>query len=548
MSEQIEEKTTIDIAAAAKGEADAQDEKSDVKVGDEAVLEKDCSETAAVMSKSQMKNRRKRKRRNGQRKVKRAKTEGDEAVLKKDCSETAEVLSESQMKNRLKRERKEAYRQREAKRAKALAEGRKLQSTIDAAAKKEFERMWIIKRKEAEGRFRICIDCSFESSMPENCVFKLVYELRRCYSANRSSQNPVLYSVCSLTGKTNELLTKIKGFPSWKEYAFNSSEKSLTEMYPDKSKLIYLTNYSPNELDHLDDSKTYVIGGMVRWRNRETIQKAEKLGIATARLPVKKYVNENSSKLNIKRVFEILLKYRESNNDWKTAMLITIPTRNERLRICIDCSFEYTMSEHYVSKLVYQLQRCYSANRRSQNPVLYSICSLTGKTNELLTKIMGVERWKKRAFNSSEKSLTEMYPDKSKLIYLTNDSPNELDHLDDSKTYVIGGICHEQKLETIQTAYQLGIATARLPVEKYVNKYSTKLNILRLFEILLKYRESNNDWKTAMLHVIPRRISKTTLRKMKTQIMRKKKQQVDFGFVSIVRLNPPCPNIMFPNL
>jgi len=100
-------------------------------------------------------------------------------------------------------------------------------------------------------------------------------------------------------------------------------------MYPDKSKLIYLTNDSPNEFDHLDDSKTYVIGGIVRGRKRETIQKAEKLGIATARLPVEKYVNAYSTNLHIKRVFEILLKYRESNNDWKTAMQNVIPTRKD---------------------------------------------------------------------------------------------------------------------------------------------------------------------------------------------------------------------------
>ena len=170
-------------------------------------------------------------------------------------------------------------------------------------------------KKEAAGRFRICIDCSFESTMPEHYVSKLVNQLRICYSANRRSQHPVLYSICSLSGKTNELLTKIGGFKRWKEHAFISSEKSLTEMYPDKSKLIYLTNDSPNEFDHLDDSKTYVIGGIVRGRKRETIQKAEKLGIATARLPVEKYVNAYSTNLHIKRVFEILLKYRESNND-----------------------------------------------------------------------------------------------------------------------------------------------------------------------------------------------------------------------------------------
>jgi len=276
-------------------------------------------------------------------------------------------------------------------------------------------------------------------------------------------------------------------------------------MYPDKSELIYLTNDSPNELDHLDDSKTYVIGGIVGGRNRQTIQKAEKLGIATARLPVEKYVNANSTNLHIDHLFEVLLKYRGSNNDWKRAMLNVIPTRKESLRICIDCSFESTMPEHSVYKLVYQLQRCYYANKRFKNRVLYSVCSLGGKTNELLTTSGDFPSWNERAFNSSEKSLTEMYPDKSELIYLTNDSPNELDHLDDSKTYVIGGIVGGRNRQTIQKAEKLGIATARLPVEKYVNANSTNLHIKRVFEILLKYRESNNDWKTAMLSVIPTR-------------------------------------------
>ena len=215
------------------------------------------------------------------------------------------------------------------KRAKLLAEGREFQSTkpVITSTKKgrRIKRIWNNKLKEAEGRFRICIDCSFESSMPEHFISRLVNQLQRCYYMNKKSQNTVLYSVCSLTGETNELLMHVEDFPSWKEYAFNSSEKSLTEMHPDKSKLIYLTSDSPYELDHLDDSKTYVIGGLIG-RNMgktklATINKAEKLGIATARLPIHKYLNVKPTKiLAIRRVYEILLKYRESNNDWKTTM------------------------------------------------------------------------------------------------------------------------------------------------------------------------------------------------------------------------------------
>eukprot|EP00815_Leptocylindrus_aporus_P003397 CAMPEP_0116059856 /NCGR_PEP_ID=MMETSP0322-20121206/6059_1 /TAXON_ID=163516 /ORGANISM="Leptocylindrus danicus var. apora, Strain B651" /LENGTH=87 /DNA_ID=CAMNT_0003544345 /DNA_START=41 /DNA_END=301 /DNA_ORIENTATION=- len=75
MSEQIEDSTctTVDIMEAAKEEVDAQDEKSDIKVGNEAVLEKDCSETAEVLSESQITIRLKRKQRSEKREAKRAK-------------------------------------------------------------------------------------------------------------------------------------------------------------------------------------------------------------------------------------------------------------------------------------------------------------------------------------------------------------------------------------------------------------------------------------------------------------------------------------------
>jgi len=303
MSEQKEEKTKMDIV---KEETDTQDEKSDIKEGDKAVLEKNCSETAAVVSKSQMKKLRKRQR-----------------------------AKEANAKRKLEKKK--------AKHAKALAEGRDLEQEFriqelrsampDTASKKKTKKIWDNKRKEAAGRFRICVDCSFESSMTDKEIGSLASQLRYCYSANKKSQNTVLYSVCTLTGKTNELLMNVEGFPdSWKIRAFNSSEKSLTEMYPNKSELIYLTSDSPYELDHLDDSKTYVIGGIVD-RNRlkrATINKAENLGIATARLPIGKYLKLFSTNvLTINHVFEILLKYRENKNDWKKAMLNVLPTRKD---------------------------------------------------------------------------------------------------------------------------------------------------------------------------------------------------------------------------
>ena len=98
--------------------------------------------------------------------------------------------------------------------------------------------------------------------------------------------------------------------------------------------------------------------------------------------------------------------------------------------------------------------------------------------------------------------------EKDKLVYLTSDSDNTLEHLDDSKIYVIGGIVDRNRLKcaTLNRAKELGIATAKLPISQHLKLFSTKvLTTNHVFEILLKYRENNNDWKQALVEVLPKR-------------------------------------------
>lgn len=165
------------------------------------------------------------------------------------------------------------------------------------------------------------------------------------------------------------------------------------------------------------------------------------------------------------------------------------------------------MTSKEINSLSQQIRYCYASNRRSRNPVYLSCANLSGETLEHLTNVCGFpDQWLERAFSYSEtKNIVEMH-DTSKLVYLTSDSENTIDHLDDSKIYVIGGIVDRNRLKraAIDKAESFNIPTAKLPITDYFKLVTTKvLTCNHVFDILLKYRELGNDWKKAMLEVLP---------------------------------------------
>lgn len=191
-------------------------------------------------------------------------------------------------------------------------------------------------------------------------------------------------------------------------------------------------------------------------------------------------------------------------------------------RVCIDCGFEDQMKFKEQNSLACQLRYCYAQNKRSENPVFMSVAGMSemGNTFTQLKKVNGFpEQWLSRAFSYSSEPLEKMHGvasndgenqsiDTSKIVYLTSDSDNILEHLDDSKVYVIGGIVDRNRLKgtTMKKAQELGITTAKLPIEQYLKLVATKvLTVNHVFEILLKYRTHGNDWKKAMLDVLPAR-------------------------------------------
>jgi tRNA (guanine9-N1)-methyltransferase len=267
-----------------------------------------------------------------------------------DASKTEEVkkISKNQLKRKLKfaqamevkRRRKD--QERNIKLAKAKFEGRDIE-----AERKEMEEgrksgvgwklrndKWKERFERNSSKYQICLDCSFESIMTSKEVNSLASQIRYCYASNKRAKHPVTATATNCSGSTLDHLKNVSGFDQWANRAFRHTEEGLFDAYPDKSKLVYLTSDSENILENLEDDKVYIIGGIVD-RNRlkrRAIDRAEELGVATAKLPISNYLSMVTTQvLTCNHVFEVLLKYREHGNDWKKAFLDVLPVRKDAI-------------------------------------------------------------------------------------------------------------------------------------------------------------------------------------------------------------------------
>jgi len=254
--------------------------------------------------------------------------------------------------------------EKEVKKAKARAQGRDIeqerrQQAANRAAKKSQNRRndkWEREKLPLmEKSFQVCVDCAFQDHMTPKEINSLALQLRYCYSVNKRNPHPCRLAATSVTGSTLKHLQNVSGFEEWSKLAITVTSDSLEEFYGTQDQkddhdddddgargstarldnLVYLTSDSDTLLEDLDDSKVYVVGGIVD-RNRlkrATLDRANRLGVATARLPIDEHLRMGDATrvLTVNTVFELLLKYREPGRprDWKNALLEVLPHRKE---------------------------------------------------------------------------------------------------------------------------------------------------------------------------------------------------------------------------
>ncbi|KAI7879892.1 hypothetical protein K492DRAFT_178380 [Lichtheimia hyalospora FSU 10163] len=175
------------------------------------------------------------------------------------------------------------------------------------------------------------------------------------------------------------------------------------------------------------------------------------------------------------------------------------------VKVVIDCSFSSYMTEKENKSLQAQLVRCYSANRHCERPMHITITSFDDTLKGMFdTKEPTYSNWKDITF-TNETYLDKF--DKSKLVYLSADSDNTVEKLDEDKVYIIGGIVDKNRHKNLcqNKAQEQGIATAKLPIGEYLQMASRKvLTVNHVYEIMLKWLESE-DWNQAFKAIIPGR-------------------------------------------
>ncbi|MEE6460605.1 hypothetical protein FKM82_001033 [Ascaphus truei] len=247
---------------------------------------------------------------------------------------TQEVMSKRQMKKLLKQKQWDDQRELRKQKRKEKRQKRKQERQTQVEQNTDGNTRKLIRREIQPSTLRLLIDCSFDSLMALKDVKKLNKQIQRCYAENRRAIHPVQLYLTSHGGQLKSNMDEYdKGWTNWKDIHIKS------EHYTDLMKtedLVYLTSDSPDVLSELDETKAYIIGGLVDHNHHKgiTYNQALDLGIGHAQLPLGSFVKMNSRKvLAVNHVFEIMLAYLEKR-DWKEAFFSVLPQRKGAVPLC----------------------------------------------------------------------------------------------------------------------------------------------------------------------------------------------------------------------
>ncbi|EHN00387.1 Trm10p [Saccharomyces cerevisiae x Saccharomyces kudriavzevii VIN7] len=252
-----------------------------------------------------------------------------------------EGMSKKQWKKMCKRQRweenKSKYNAERRVKKKRLRHERsaKIQEYIDRGedVPQELVREPRVNVNQIDSGIEIILDCSFDELMNDKEIVSLSNQVTRAYSANRRASHFAEIKVAPFDKRLKERFeTTLKNtnYEKWNHFKFLLDDKI---MYGDehigKDNIVYLTADTDEKLEKLEPGMRYIVGGIVD-KNRYKdlcLNKAQKMGIPTRRLPIDEYINlEGRRVLTTTHVVQLMLKYFDVH-DWKNAFETVLPPR-----------------------------------------------------------------------------------------------------------------------------------------------------------------------------------------------------------------------------
>lgn len=114
--------------------------------------------------------------------------------------------------------------------------------------------------------------------------------------------------------------------------------------------------------------------------------------------------------------------------------------------VVIDLSFDDLMIDKDMGKVVKQILRVYTENRRSKAPMQLHVTSFDGRSKEEMAKHNGYENWD---IYFHKEDYIDLFP-KDKLVYLTSESDRIITELSQDKFYIIGGLVDHNAHKVMQ--------------------------------------------------------------------------------------------------
>ncbi|CAG0887046.1 unnamed protein product [Cyprideis torosa] len=140
-----------------------------------------------------------------------------------------------------------------------------------------------------------------------------------------------------------------------------------------------------------------------------------------------------------------------------------------RTSVVIDLGFDELMGDKDIRKLVKQVHRCYSLNRRSPVPFQLFLTSIGGQALNRLSINQGYQNWDMHIHKEPYEEV--FVAKKQQIVYLSSEAEEDIRELHPDEIYVIGGLVdhNQHKGLTHRLATEKGIRTAKLPISQFLD-------------------------------------------------------------------------------